>query len=149
MAAGPATTDADARGDSKKNEIIEEFVKYSFFKIDRAWRHLPDETKRAQKEEFATVIEEFADAGWFRTYSCVGFRADADLLVRQISLTADVFQTTMARLVSTSLGRYLDQTYSYLAMNPDLPIGAASVTSMSRVAIRAVGISSTSSSTRW
>ncbi len=102
-------------------EIIREFSKFSFFKLDRAWRHLPDDTKREHKAEFAAIVDEIAEVTWLRSYSLVGFRADTDMLIRQASPNVDTFQSTMSRMQSSALGRYLDQSYSYLAMTRQSP----------------------------
>lgn len=110
--------------ESEEPEVIREFVKYSFFKLDRAWRQLDDDVKQAHKEEFAAIVEEIADASWIRTYSTVGFRADTDLLIRQISSDADTFRATMTRLQSSGLGHYLDQSHSYLGMTRQSPYRA-------------------------
>ena len=65
-------------GDQVASTAGQEFVKYSFFKVDRAWRQLPDETRSQQRSEFAAIVDEVAQACWLRTYSLVGLRADAD-----------------------------------------------------------------------
>lgn len=104
-----------------RGEAVGEFVKYSFFKLDRVWRRLPDNEKSQHKAEFAAIVDEIAQASWLRTYSLVGLRADADLLIRQMSPTVDTFQSTMTRLQSSGLGHYLDQPYSYLSMTRSSP----------------------------
>ena len=37
------------------------FVKYTFLKVDPAWRRLPDEQRAADKREFLAACEDFAD----------------------------------------------------------------------------------------
>jgi chlorite dismutase len=103
---------------------VREFVKYTFFKVDRAWRSLSDAERRTQKEEFAAVVDEIAGAGWLRTYSLVGLRPDVDLLIRQAAPSIDTFQSTLTRVFSAGLGRYLDTPYSYLAMTRKSPYRA-------------------------
>ncbi|MBI4219945.1 MAG: chlorite dismutase family protein [Chloroflexi bacterium] len=98
------------------DQPLREFIKYTFFKLDRSWRSLDLDERRSQKAEFAAVVDELATTCWLRTYSLVGLRADAELLLRQFSPTIDTFQTSLARLQATRLGRYLDTPYSYLAM---------------------------------
>ena len=108
-------------GDQVASTPGQEFVKYSFFKVDRAWRQLPDETRSQQRSEFAAIVDEAAQACWLRTYSLVGLRADADLLIRQMSPTVDTFQSTMTQFQSSGLGHYMEQSYSYLAMTRQSP----------------------------
>jgi chlorite dismutase len=98
------------------SEPLREFVKYSFFKLDRGWRSLDDGERQTHKREFAAVVDEIAGMCWLRTYSLVGLRGDVDLLIRQAAPTVDTFQSTLTRVLSTRLGRYLDTPYSYLAM---------------------------------
>ncbi len=128
MATSQRESGADAASESDENnaesEVIREFSKFSFFKLDRAWRHLSDDAKREHKAEFAAIVDEIADVTWLRSYSLVGFRADTDMLIRQASPTPDSFQSTMSRMQSSALGRYLDQSYSYLAMTRQSPYRA-------------------------
>lgn len=111
-------TGPDAPGPAR---AVREFVKYTFFKVDRAWRALDDGARRSHKNEFAAVVDEIATACWLRTYSLVGLRGDADLLIRQAAPAVDTFQSTLTRVLSTGLGRYLDTPYSYLAMTRQSP----------------------------
>ena len=53
-----------------------QYVAYTFYRVDPAWRRLPVEERAAGKEAFADVIEAWADrmAG-LRTYTCAGVSA--------------------------------------------------------------------------
>lgn len=93
-----------------------QFVKYNFYKVDPAWRRLPDRERSDHKREFAAVVEEFESHMLVRSYSLVGLRGDADLLLWQASDTLEAHQRMAAQLWRTGLGRYLAQPYSYLAM---------------------------------
>ena len=55
-----------------------QFVKYTFYKLDPAWRRLPPERRAQDKAEFAAVVSEIAAGMTTRTYSTVGMRGDAD-----------------------------------------------------------------------
>ncbi len=109
---------------AERGDVSREFVKYPFLKVDRSWRSIGDAERRSQKAEFAAVIEEIAETCWLRTYSLVGLRADADLLIRQAGPSIDTFQTPLSRVMSTGLGRHIDQPYSYLAMTRPSPYRA-------------------------
>ena len=62
-----------------------QFVKFTFFTIDPAWRRLsPDERERARRE-LCQVVEAFGSRMLVRSYSLVGLRADADFLLWQIA----------------------------------------------------------------
>jgi chlorite dismutase len=93
-----------------------QFVKYDFFKVEPAWRRLPEGERTGHKREFATVVEESATHSFIRSFSLVGIRGDADFLLWRIADTLESLQEVATRLWSTGLGGYLAQPYSYLAM---------------------------------
>jgi chlorite dismutase len=65
------------------------FVKYTFLKVDPAWRRL-DEAERAQhKREFMAACEDFAGERLLRAFSLVGTRGDADLMLLKPSEYSD------------------------------------------------------------
>ncbi len=65
-------------------------VKFSFFRVDPAWRALPAAERDAHKAAFAEAVERFADRLQVRSYSVVGMRGDADFLLWQIGDRLDV-----------------------------------------------------------
>jgi chlorite dismutase len=93
-----------------------QFVKYTFYKLDPAWRRLPSERRAQDKAEFAAVVSEIASGMTTRTYSTVGMRGDADLLLWQATDTLEQVQDSATRVLSTALGGYLDTPHSFLAM---------------------------------
>ena len=93
-----------------------QFVKYSFYKVDPLWRRLPQDERARGKQEFAAVVEESATNMLTRSYSLVGLRGDADILLWQAAESLESLQDLATRLWATGLGGYLTQPYSYLAM---------------------------------
>ncbi len=91
-------------------------VKFSFFRVDPAWRALPDTERDAQKVAFAEAVERFSDRLQVRSYSVVGMRGDADFLLWQIGDRLDDIQDLHTALLGTPMGAYLALPYSYLAM---------------------------------
>jgi chlorite dismutase len=93
-----------------------QFVKFTFVKVDSAWlRRSPDE--RAQdKREFAAACAEFAEDHFLRTYSLVGTRGDADLMVRTTAASLDPIHEFHVLLNQTGLMRFAEISHSYLAM---------------------------------
>src|SRR5689334_9654102 len=57
------------------------FVKFTFFKVDPAWRRRSPEERAADKAEFQAACEDFAEDRSLRAYSTVGTRGDTDLLL--------------------------------------------------------------------
>jgi len=98
-------------------EVKRQFVNFTFFKLDPAFRRLPKEEIDAAKKEFLDVLEEF-DANnemILLSYSMVGIRADAEIMLWRISYELEAFQRMSTRLYNTKLGKYLTTTYSYLS----------------------------------
>ena len=93
-----------------------QFVKYTFYKLDPAWRRLPPERRAEDKKEFSAVVTDIASDMTTRSYSTVGMRGDADLLLWQATNTLEQVQDSATRVLGTSLGGYLDTPHSFLAM---------------------------------
>jgi chlorite dismutase len=93
-----------------------QFVKFSFFKIDPAWRRLAAAEREAGKRAFQGVLERYAEQMILRTYSLVGIRGDCDFLVWCVSEELEPFQALHAELLGTGLGQYASLPYSYLSM---------------------------------
>ncbi|MBI2166475.1 MAG: chlorite dismutase family protein [Chloroflexi bacterium] len=98
-----------------------QFVKYNAYRVDPLWRRLPEAQRQQDKEEFLAVVDEFTAGISIRSYSLVGLRADADLLLWCISETLESLQELVARLYRTGLGGYLSMPYSFLAMTRPSP----------------------------
>ena len=58
-----------------------QFVKYTFLKVDPAWRRLDPEERATHKREVIAACEDFAAERLLRAFSLVGTRGDADLLL--------------------------------------------------------------------
>jgi chlorite dismutase len=97
------------------------FVKYTFIRVDPAWRRLPAEERARHKREFAAACQEFADDHYLRTYSLVGTRGDCDLMVRCASPSLDPIHELHVLLNQSGLMRWADVPYSYLAMTKESP----------------------------
>ena len=93
-----------------------QFVKFGFYKIDPAWRRLQPEERAQGKQELCATVDAFGSRMLIHSYSLVGIRADADLLLWQISDQLEDFQELSTNIFSTVMGPYLSTPYSYLAM---------------------------------
>lgn len=98
----------------EKAEVEKSFLKYTFFKVAREWRSLDGPAKGEARREFLRALDSSSSSLSF--FSLVGIRGDADFMILADSPSLDSFQTLVARLLSTKLGRYLEIPYSYLAM---------------------------------
>jgi chlorite dismutase len=97
------------------------YVKYTFIKVDPAWRRRSPQERAGDKAEFAAACREFAEDHYLRTYSLVGTRGDCDLMVRAISPTLDPIHELHVLLNQSGLMRWADVAYSYLAMTKESP----------------------------
>jgi chlorite dismutase len=78
---------------------------------------LPVPERQRLAEEFEDVVNgAFDHLGLLRTYSLVGLRADADLLLWQAADKPDGLQRFASQLRRAGLYRYLEVAYQYLAM---------------------------------
>jgi chlorite dismutase len=93
-----------------------QYVAYTFFRIDPAWRRLPVEERAAAKDSFAETIEDFAPRfDTLRTYSTTGVRPDVDFFLWKITSRYEDLGELGAALNGTPLAGWLETPYSYLA----------------------------------
>ncbi len=93
-----------------------QYVAYTFFKADPAWRRLPVEERTAGKEAFAEVVEDWAGRmDTVRAYSLTGVRPDADFFLWKITERYADLGELGAELNATPLAAHLETPYSYLA----------------------------------
>jgi chlorite dismutase len=93
-----------------------QYVAYTFYRVDPAWRRLPVEERQAGKDAFAEAVEEFADRfDHLRVYSTVGVRPETHFFVWKISDRYDALGELGAALNATPLAGWLETPYSYLA----------------------------------
>ena len=92
------------------------YVKYTFFKVDPAWRKLSSQERESSKKQFLSSLNENGDKVRPRSYSLVGTRGDADFMLWTITDSLETLQAFHSDLLKTELGKYLSTPYSYLAM---------------------------------
>ena len=93
-----------------------QYVAYTFFRVDPAWRRLPIDERAAGKDAFADVVEEFAGRmGSLRVYSTTGVRPECDFFLWKITERYEDLGELGAALNGTPLAGWLTTPYSYLA----------------------------------
>jgi len=94
-----------------------QYVAYTFYRVDPAWRRLmPPDVRQAQKEEFAEVVDSFAERfEHLRAYTTAGVRPDSDFFLWKITNRYDDLEELGAALNGTALAGWLETPYSYLA----------------------------------
>src|SRR5438874_3764106 len=93
-----------------------QYVAYTFYRLDPAWRRLPVDQRQAQKDEFAEVVDSFAARfEHLRAYSTAGVRPDSDFFLWKITERYDDLGELGTALNGTALAGWLETPYSYLA----------------------------------
>ena len=63
-----------------------QYVAYTFYRVDPAWRRLPVEERQAAKDAFAEVVDDFADRfDHLRAYTTTGVRPETDFFLWKIT----------------------------------------------------------------
>jgi chlorite dismutase len=96
--------------------VQRQFVNFSYYKLDPAFRRLGAEQKHVAQEEFVSAVNKRAQGMMCLSYSTVAMKADCDFLLWRISASPDDFQTHQAALNKTRLGAFLTNPYSFLSM---------------------------------
>jgi chlorite dismutase len=97
------------------------FVKFTFFKVDPAWRRRSAEERAHDKAEFQAACEDFAEDRSLRAYSTVGTRGDTDLMLLSQSPILEDIHTFHVVLGQSGLARWASTPYSYLALTKPSP----------------------------
>src|SRR5688500_7848828 len=89
-----------------------QYVAYTFYKVDPAWRRLPVEERAAAKDAFAEVVEAWAERLEVRAYSTAGVRPDCDFFLWKITERYEDLGELGAALNGTPLAGWLETPYS-------------------------------------
>ncbi|HTN24588.1 MAG TPA: chlorite dismutase family protein [Solirubrobacteraceae bacterium] len=92
------------------------FVKYTFLKLDPAWRRLDDDVRDTHKREFIAACADFADGHLLRAFSTVGTRGDCDLMLLSQAQNLERIHEFHVVLAQSGLMKWSSIPYSYLAM---------------------------------
>jgi chlorite dismutase len=100
------------------NDTRRQFVNFSFYKVMPEWRRLPLAEREEHRREFVHSVGKWCvpDTMGILTYSLVGTRADADMMLWRICYSLECLQECSSDVLHTKLGGYLQQTHSFLSM---------------------------------
>jgi chlorite dismutase len=93
-----------------------EYVRFAVLKLDPAWRRLPAAERERHKDELEQLVGEWGRKLMIYSYSLVGTRGDADLLLWQASRSLEQLHAFAAACNGTALGGWLAPAHSYFAM---------------------------------
>jgi chlorite dismutase len=95
-----------------------QFITFSYYKLDAAWRHLSEEERQQGRAEWLEVVQKYSESGTVIVpYSCVGLRAEHDILLWRIDYELSRLQNMQAEMSRTGLGKYLLPSLSFLSMS--------------------------------
>ena len=93
-----------------------QYVAYTYYRVDPAWRRLSVEERQAAKDAFAEVVEDFTDRfDHLRAYTTTGVRPETDFFLWKITERYEALGELGAALNGTPLAGWLETPYSYLA----------------------------------
>src|SRR5438270_350400 len=99
------------------------FVKYTFLKVDPAWRRLPAGERAEGKREFIAACEDFGADHLLQSFSLIGTRGDCDLMLVVAFDTDDAgaFLDLVQRLRTTEASAFTQRdTPSFTCINASL-----------------------------
>lgn len=107
-------TQTEANG---AKDVRRQYVNFSFYKLDPAFRRQPPEVRDQARREFIDLLQEYdqSEGMILLTYTMMGVRADAELLIWRIAHDLDNFQKMTTRMYQTELGKWLLPVDSYLS----------------------------------
>ena len=92
------------------------FVKYTFLKLDPAWRRLEADERARHKREVLAACEDFAGDHLLQAFSLVGTRGDADLMLVAETENLDRIHEFHVVLAQAGLMAWAAQPYSFLGL---------------------------------
>jgi chlorite dismutase len=93
-------------------------ITFSFYKLDPTFRLLSQDEQDKGKDEWIEAVRDFQSSGSIVVpYSCVGIRADHDILLWRIDYELERLQKMQAEMSRTGLGKYLLPSLSFLSMS--------------------------------
>src|SRR4029450_7434550 len=99
-------------GPAADSKARRQVVKFSFYRVDPAWRSLSQEERDSAADAFCGAIDSFSDRLLIRSYSLVGMRGDADLLLWQIGDRLEDVQEPAGGINCNPLRPYSVYAYS-------------------------------------
>src|SRR5437773_2215059 len=90
-----------------------QFVNFVFYKVDPAWRRLPESERTQGKQEFIRAVEDYSGKVMVIPYSTVRIRGDCDFMLWRISYELELFQEMSTKILASACDKYLATTYSF------------------------------------
>src|SRR5436309_405040 len=92
------------------------FHNYIFFSTNSIFQSLPDETRDEYKKEFLDALIREKDVV-VNTYATLGLKVNTNILIWFQADRIDTIQEFLNKLMHSSLGRYLQITYTFFGIS--------------------------------
>ncbi|MHB8533590.1 MAG: chlorite dismutase family protein [Solirubrobacteraceae bacterium] len=92
------------------------FVKYTFLSVEPEWRRLPGEQRERDKKEFLAACEDFADGHMLQSFSLLGTRGDAELMLLSEAENLERIHEFHVVLGQSGLMKWMRTPHSFLGM---------------------------------
>jgi chlorite dismutase len=92
------------------------FVKYTFLRVDPAWRRLPAAERAEGKREFIAACEDFGADHLLQSFSLIGTRGDCDLMLVAEAENLDRIHEFHVVLNQSGLMKWCSAPYSFLGL---------------------------------
>ena len=92
------------------------FVKYTFLRMDPAWRRLDADVRAEHKQEFLAACADFGEDHLIQAFSLVGTRADVYLMLVMETENLDRIHEFHVVLSQSGLMAWASQPYSFLGL---------------------------------
>jgi chlorite dismutase len=96
-------------------ESSTQYVAYTLYRVDPAWKRLPVEERAAGKEALADIVAGWQERMELRTYSLVGVRPEVDFMFWKLTERYDDLRELAVDVNASPIAGYLETPYSYLA----------------------------------
>lgn len=118
-AAEPDPTVGEGHGHPVTDEKapVQQYVRFTFYRLDPAWRRLGIDERARQKGELAGVIERAQGAGaLLEAYSVVGTRGDSDFMLWHASPDLADMYDLQGEINRTGLAGYVTLAHNFLSV---------------------------------
>jgi len=93
-----------------------QFVSFSFYAVDPAWRRLSAAMRRRQGNELLSVVQRQAKRLMVLSFSLTGMKAGVDFMLWAVADRLEALQEMSTAILQTAFGGYLTTPHTFLSM---------------------------------
>ncbi len=105
-------------GGKEPDRARRQFLNYAFFKVDPAFRRLPQSEQCELRREYGDVARRWSERDdlILRSYTLEGIRADADFMFWRIANSIELFNEMQRDLNKTRMAGWVQPAHSFLSL---------------------------------